>query len=180
MRTLLKESGGQKTSLILHIGCCGRSIFKCDRIRVRHAGKTCSLGLNVKKQTVHIHSRNSGRALGELPSPLCSSSTLISTGLFTTMGRKIQRGWKDRNPFVSLCCDYLHGNEGPECSAVFRCESQTIEPVFVLLQEVWEGLKQGEKKKRGGRQQRGLRIVRTTRIRLCHCGDWIACQDKGI
>lgn len=121
-----------------------------------------------------ITSRNSGGTVDELPSPPCSSLTLISAGLFTKMGRKNQGGWKDRNPFVSLGCDYLHGDEGPECSAVFRCKSQTIEPVFVLLQEVWEG------KKRGGRQRRGLRIVRTTSIRFCYCGDWIALQYQGI
>lgn len=124
-----------------------------------------------------ITSRNSGHTVDELPSPPCSSSALISAGLFTKMGRKKQRGWKDRNPFVSLCCDYLHGDEGLECSAA----SQTIAPVFVLPREVWEGQKRGEKKKkRGGRQQRGLRIVRTTRIRFCYCGDWIAFQYQGI
>lgn len=103
-----------------------------------------------------ISRRNSGGTVDELPSPPCSSSPLISTGLFMKLARKNERGWKDRNPFVSLGHDYLHGDEGPECSAVFRCESLTIEPVFVLLQEVWEGQKRGEKKKkRGGRQAEG-------------------------
>lgn len=83
---------------------------------------------------------------------LCSSSTLISAGLFVEMKRKkIRERGTDRNPFVSLCCDYLHGDEGPECSAVFRCEYQTIEPVFVLSREVWEGQKKGREDEEKGR-----------------------------
>lgn len=179
---LLWEGGGQTTTLVLHAGCRDGSVFKSDRIRRRHAGKNTLPWRKCQKTVccLPIHSSQSAASLDELPSPPCSSTTPISNGLFVRMGRKIQRGWKDRNPFVSLGCDYLHGDEGPECSAVFRCESQTIEPVFVLLQEVWEGLKRGEKKKRGGRQRRGLRIVRTMRIRFCYCGDWIAFQYQGI
>lgn len=47
-----------------------------------------------------------------------TSSTLISIGLFPKMERKYTRGQGDRNPFVSLGSDYLHGDEGPVCSAV--------------------------------------------------------------
>lgn len=65
--------------------------------------------------------------------------------------KKLERGETDRNPFVSLGCDYLHGDEGPKCSAVFRCESQTIEPVFVLSREVWEGQKKGREDEEKGR-----------------------------
>lgn len=71
-------------------------------------------------------------------------------------GEKKNRDWTDRNSFVSLGCDYLHGDEGPECSAVFRCESQTIEPVFVLPLEVWEGQKRGEEEEKGRSSVEGI------------------------
>lgn len=93
-----------------------------------------------------IACKNSDLTVDELLSCQCSSSTLISAELFTEIGRK-----KDRNPFASLGCDYLHGDEGPECSAVFRCESLTIDPVFVLLQEVWEEQKRGKEEEDKGR-----------------------------
>lgn len=91
-----------------------------------------------------IMSRNSGVAEDELPPPPCCGPTLISAGLFNKGERKEQRGQTDRNPFVSLRSDYLHGDEGPECSALFICESHTIEAVFVLSRDVWGAQERGE------------------------------------
>lgn len=129
-----------------------------------------------------IMGRNSGVAEDELPSPPCFSPALISPGLFSKLERKEQRGQTDRNPFVSLGSDYLHGDEGPECSALFICENQTIEPVFVLSWDVWGAQKKGRRRRRkgGGRQRRGLRIVRATHICFCYCGEWIAFQYQGF
>lgn len=104
-----------------------------------------------------ISSRNSGLTVDELPSPPCSGSTLISAGLFTKNGEKKNKNKErtDRNPFVSLRCDHLHGDEGPECSAVFTSESQTIEPVFVLPREVW-GQKRREEEEKGRSSVEGI------------------------
>lgn len=161
-------------------GCHDSSFFKCYHLRTRN---TQNNSLNVKKTDCcsTIMSRNSGATVDELPSPPCFSPALIGAGLFTKMERKEQGGQMDRNPFVSRGCDYLHGDEGPECSALFRCESQTIEPVFVLPREVWGAQKRGEEEEeRGGRQQRGLRIVRATHICFCYCGGSIAFQYQGF
>lgn len=129
-----------------------------------------------------ITSKNGDLTVDEIPSAQCSSSTLISTGLFTKTRQKKTKEKKkrDKKPFVSLGWGYLNVNEGPECSAVFRLESQTIEPVFVLPQKVGGGQKrEKKKKKRRGCKLKGLLIERSMIIPLCFCVEWISFYVPG-
>lgn len=116
---LLKES----SSMILHIGCHDIGHFVNVAVKGKACGKNMFPRLKCQKTDcwASLYSRKSGCTSHELASPQCFSSTLISTGLFLRMEKKIQRGWKDRNPFISLGCNYLHDDEGPECSAALRC-----------------------------------------------------------
>lgn len=111
-----------------------------------------------------ITSKNGDLTVNELPSAQISSFTLISKALFTENRRKKKKK-TDRKPFVSLGCDCLNGNKGPECSAIFRRESRTIELVFVLPQKVSGGQERRRRRsERRGCQWRGLHIVREPQV----------------